>query len=261
VVVNNGNAIGLIANATQTISVSATVTDSNGCADLLGGSSTIILYRSGFSSSSCFSGGTNNLNCYVNTAYDATSSCINGTQLNVTSTFQVYYFAQATDASSSFSGQTWKATIIQRDSSNSTGTLDSNGVSLNTLTAINVTTSSVNYGSLSASSTTGGVNQVATTTNAGNSTTTLQVYANPTLTSGPNTISTSSQHYATSSFTFGGAEQQLSGSAATVSGFILTAPTSTTNVSKATFWGLIVPAGTPTGTYSGTNVFSSLYQP
>jgi hypothetical protein len=258
--VNGGSAITLTANTTTNIVVNATVTDNNGCNDLLLASSAILLYRSGVTSSSCNTA-QSSLNCYKLTAFTATSSCQSSVTVNTTSTFTLQYFADATDASSSYAAQTWQATVIAYDGSAATGTADSSGVELNTLTAINVPTASLNYGTLSPSTNTGGTNQNATTTNAGNSSTTLQLSSLATLTSGANSISTSSQHYASSTFTYGGGEQALSGTAATVSGFTLTSPTSTTNVARSTFWGIAIPAATPTGTYSGTNVFSALFVP
>ena len=261
VAVNAGANITLTTNATTAIAVNATVTDNNGCSDILNGSSTILLYRSGITSSTCMTGA-NNANCYLATAFTSTSSCQSSVTINTTTTFGVYYFANATDASSSFNANTWLATVVARDGSNSTGTADlATGVEVLTLTGINVTTSSVNYGSLSANSDTGAVNQMTTSTNAGNSSTTLQLSAQSTLTSGANSISTSSQHYSTSTFTYAGTSTALTAVAVTVPGFLLTAPTSTNNVQQVVFWGLAVPSGAATGTYTGTSVFTSLFQP
>ncbi|RJP43099.1 hypothetical protein C4587_03015 [Candidatus Parcubacteria bacterium] len=252
--------ITLTANATTAVQVNATITDNNGCADITGGTTTVLLYRSGYSSSTCLSAGQDSLRCYVATAFTASSTCSTTSQ-NTTTTFGVQYFAQATDASSSFSSQTWRATVIFKDANNATGTAD-DGTSPNvaTLTAIQPT-SSINYGTLAAGQDTGSTNQVATTSNAGNSSTTLQLRATQTLTSGSNTIATSSQVYSTSTFTYAGTSTALTDSLVTVGGFFLTAPTSQTLVSQGTFWGLSVPGGTATGTYSGTNEFSALFQP
>ena len=256
VTINGGNDITLTPNATTTVTVSFTLTDENGCSDVFtSGNVTSTLYRSGVGSS-CSA---DNRNCYI--VATTTNNCAAGTSANATSTFQLYYFAQATDASSSFSSQNWLATIFARDSDGNATSGVSSGVEVNTLTAINVTTSSINYGSVNANADTGGTNQLATTTNAGNSSTTIQLFASATLTSGSNSIPTSSQHYSTSTFTYAGTSTALSASAATVSGFFLTSPTSTTSVSGLTYWGLAVPGGTATGTYSGTNVFSSLFKP
>jgi hypothetical protein len=132
-------------------------------------------------------------------------------------------------------------------------------VTLNSLTALNVTTSSINYGTITANANTGATNQLTPVTNVGNSSSSLQLSAQSTLTSGANSIATSSQGYYTSPFTWQGSAVLLSGTPATVGGFLLTSPTSTTNVSGTIYWGLSVPNGTPTGTYSGTNVFTALF--
>jgi hypothetical protein len=258
VILNNGGAITLTANTTTNVNVNATINDNNGCGDITPGTTTIMIYRSGITSSTCLTT-SNDLNCYRATAFTASSTCI-GTTINTTTTFAVQYFADATDSSSSYSSQNWVATVIFKDVNSATGTGDSTGQELNTLNAINVTTSSINYGTLAASSTSGGTNQVATTSNAGNSSTTLQLKALQTLVSGSNSIATSSQRYSTSSFTFPGTSTALTESLVTVSGFLLVPPTSTSLVQRPTFWGLEVPAGTPTGTYNGINVFSALWQ-
>ena len=257
----NPATITLTANATTSVNVEATLSDVNGCGELTGGTTTILLYRSGVTSSTCFSA-SSNLNCYIATSFSTSSVCSAGSEITTT-TFNVYYFAQATDASSSFPNQNWMATVTFRTPDNTTGTTDStNSTSSNvisSLIAINVTTSSINYGTLSASSTTGGVNQVATTTNAGNSSTSLQLSALATLTNGVNSIPTSSQAYSTSSFIYPGTSTALTSGLVLVNGFLLTSPTTTVNVLQPTYWGLLVPNATPTGTYNGTNQFTALW--
>jgi hypothetical protein len=256
VVLNNASSVILTANTTINVSVNATISDNNGCApDISQGTTTIMIYRSSITSSTCLTT-TNDLNCYRATAFTASSSCSGGTT-NTTTTFAVQYFADATDTSSSYSSQNWLATVNFTDPNNGTGTGDSTGQELITLNAINVTTSSINYGTIAASSTSGGTNQTATTTNAGNSTTTLQLQATV------NLIAANSQKYSTSTFNMDTSTTStvLTGSLVTVSGFTLTNPTSSNLVQRATFWGLTVVAGTATGTYSGTTVFSALYLP
>jgi hypothetical protein len=259
VTLNHGNPITLTSNATTSIDINYTVTDNNGCGDVFyNGAVTSTAFRTALTSACTAS----NLNCYI-TNTTAVNNCPSATSsnssANVTTTVLIWYFAQATDASSSFAGDTWTANVFVTDQTGATSTASSPTVELNTLTAINVTTSSLNYGTIAANSDTGATNQTATTTNAGNSSTTLQVSASQTLTSGGNSIATSSQRYSTSSFTYAGTSTPLSDTPATVTSFTLTSPTSTSNVQRATFWGLAVPNGTPTGTYAGVNVFSSLF--
>jgi len=257
VVLNANSEIILTANATTAVDVTAIISDNNGSVDITGGTSTILVYRSGVTSSSCLSA-QDNLNCYLATVFTASSSCASN-QVLTTTTLGIYYFAQPTDSTSTeFSAQNWKATVIFKDASNATGTGDSPGVELNSLTALNVTTSSINYGTLAADSTSA-VNEVTTSTNAGNTSSTVSLSATATLTKGADSITTSSQHYATATFTYGGTEQALAEIATHVAGSIMTAPTSTNTVNRAIFWALNVPAGTPTGTFTGVNLFTSVY--
>ncbi len=261
VVLNSGSAITLTANTTTPVTVSFTMTDSNGCGDVFyNGNVTTTAFRSGVTAACAAS----NLNCYVTVA-TTTNNCPSATTTtstaNATITLSVYYFAQATDASSSFTAEDWGAQVQVRDQTGATSTATSTNRELNTTNAINVTTSSLNYGTLAAGVNTGAVNQTATSTNAGNSSTTLRLSASATLTSGANSISTSSQGYSTSTFTYPGTSTALTASAVTVTGFTLTSPTSTSVVERATFWGLNVPGGTATGTYTGTNVFTPLWIP
>jgi len=266
VLINNGSNITLTANTTTAVTVYYQVQDANGCGDVLyNGGVTTTLWRSGVSSTCYTNGTTSSLNCYV-TNVTSTNDCPSATSAvttaNVTTTFQIWYFAQATDASSSFSSQWWGAYVAARDASNASGTNVANATrTLITLAAINVTTSSINYGTIAANSDSGATDQITTSTNAGNCTTTLKVYASSTLASGPNSITTSSQRYSTSSFTYPGTSTQITGAATFVGGFSLTAPTSTTNITQPLYWGLAVPNGTPTGTYTGTNVFLPSWTP
>jgi hypothetical protein len=255
--VNGGSVITLTPGATTTVTVNASIADNNGCGDVTTGTTTILLYRSGVSSSTCLTT-PNNQNCYVASAFTTQGTC-SVTSMNTTTTFGVYYFAQATDASSSFSGQGWRATVIFRDPGAATGTADSSAVQLNTLTAINVPSPSINYSTVGAGSNTGATNQATTLANTGNSSTTLQISALATLTSGVNSIATSSQGYNATSFTYPGASTALSATPATVGSFALTTPTSTASVAGNIYWGLGIPAGTPAGSYTGTTVYSAVF--
>jgi hypothetical protein len=147
------------------------------------------------------------------------------------------------------------------DQSNATGSASSPDVDVNVLTAITVSTSSIDYGTVTASSTAGSTNATETVLNVGNSATSLQLLALSTLTNGSLSIATGSQRYSTSTFTYPGTSTALTDSAVTVPGFFLTSPTSTVNVQQSTYWGLLVPAGTATGSYSGTTEFESVWEP
>jgi hypothetical protein len=264
---NHDNAIVLTANATTSFDINYTITDNDGCSDIVRSTSTA--FRGGVSATCAVASPTTDpRNCYTYIT-QTTSSC-SGTSINATDTVQLYWFADGTDSSSSYNSDVWYAYAMAGDSVGNTGSATSTGIELNTLIAINVTTSSINYSSVSANTNTGSTNQTATSTNAGNATTSLQLFASQTLVNGTNAITTSSQHYATSTFTFGGQEQTLGdgvGGVKTVTAFTLTTQTSSAAISgsstiqKATFWGLSVPNGQASGTYTGTTVFAPLWQP
>lgn len=71
VVLNGAGTITLVSNATKAVNVTAIVADNNGCPDLTGGTTTIVLYRTGLTSTCT----TNDLNCYRLTAFTASSTC------------------------------------------------------------------------------------------------------------------------------------------------------------------------------------------
>lgn len=257
--------INLSSYPTTTVTVNATIASNNGCTDVTNGTTTILLYRSGVTSSSCLSGSGNgvstNLNCYTATAFTASSSC-SGNSVNTTTTFGVYYFAQATDASSSYPSDTWNGTVIFKGAGNATGTMDSTASdTLQTLLAINITTSSINYGSIYAGTDTSSTNQTTGVNNAGNCSTTIQVAGQTLLVNGGTSLAVGSQQFSTSSFIFPGTSTALSASSTPFSLVILTAPTSTTSstYTQTTYWGLQVVSGTPQGTYNGSNIFSSVW--
>lgn len=261
--------ITLTANATTSVYVGVTITDYNGCSDITGGTTTVIFYRIGETSSTCRGEGTSDLqDCYIATgtysSVFASSSC-SGTTATATTTFNVYYFAQPTDASAPIGSSTnWVAQVVFTSQSLWTASSESTYANtsdiMSTLNALNVTTSSINYGTVAATANTGATNQTTTVANSGNCTTTLQLEANPTLSSGANYLATSSQQFASTTFTYssGTTSTALTGSLYAVTGFTLLAPTSTTNVVGTIYWGIGIPSSTPTGSYSGVNQFSAL---
>ena len=259
------NPITLTGYPTTPVSVNAAITDYNGCTDITGGTTTIMLYREGVTSSSCLTGSGNgvstNLNCYTASAFTASSSCVNSS-INTTTTFGVYYFAQATDASSSYPSDTWNGTVIFKGLGNATGSADSNvSTSLQTVLAMTITTSSLNYGSIAAGYNTTSTNQTTGVNNAGNCTTTIQVAGQTLLASSGVSLAVSPQRWNTSAFIFPGASTALTASSSPVTLVVLTAPTSTASSSytQTTYWGLQVSSGTPMATYNGSNVFSTVW--
>jgi hypothetical protein len=247
VVLNNTNPIVLTPGTTTMVSVTASTTA--GTNPLLYATSTI--YRTGVGSN-CVA---NDLNCYQ----IPSSSCMfSGASTTVTCSVPIWYFAQATDASSSYPTDSWSGTITVADSGGGIASGTSTGVTMNTLLAINVTPASISYGTLVPGANTGSTDQTTVVADVGNASSTLDL-SGTAFTGSGGSMATSSQHYATSSFTFGGTESPLSDVPAAVSGFLLAAPTSTASVQGTTYWGDQVPSGFPTGTYTSTITFTGVF--
>lgn len=219
VVLNNGSSIILTAGATTTVTVKGSST--KGSFDLNYATATISRSGLGFNCTA------DNANCYQ---IPSSSCAFSGTSSSsVTCSADIYYFAQATDASSSYPSETWKGQITLTDvSPSSTSSSTVTGQELLTLLAMELVTSTLNYGSLSPTSTTGAVNQLVPVKNVGNSSASIQVYGSA-LSKGAYSIATSSQHYASTTFLFGGSEGQLSNTATTISGLTLLPKTTLIN--------------------------------
>lgn len=255
---NHNGDIVLLPNVTSSFDINYTITDTNGCTDMNTNNMTSTAFRDGVSSTCAVpSPTTNNLNCYLYVTR-ATSTC-SVNSINVTDTVAIWYFAQSTGVqSSSFPTGNWQAFAFVNDAANATGSATSSvAVNIGVLTAITVTTTTINYGTMPpGATTTVAEEQIATVQNVGNTSTTLLINGGS-LTLGSDIFATSSQHYATSTFTFGGNEQQLQQSQTTVPGFFLTSPTSTTAVAGATYWGVQIPGSATIGVHTSTVTFSS----
>lgn len=213
-ILNESNPIVLTANTTTSVSVNFSITDDDGCVDVFSsGNVTTTLFRTSMTNS-CTE---DTRNCYRLSSVTTHSCTASSTSANATTTFYIHYFADATDASSSYPSDSWRATVSFLDAGGLGNSSSSATTSLLTLVAIHSATSSINYGTLSPNTNTGSSNEIITLKNSGNATTTLRVNGTA-LTMGVESIATSSQHYATSSFTFGGSEAVLSDAATVISG-------------------------------------------
>ena len=253
VLLNGGSPITLIPNSTTSISVGFTVTDNSGCASVFtGGGVTTTIFRSGVGPN-CTA---DNQNCYITNAQ--VNDCVSGDTATATSTIPIYYFADSTDSSSTFSGQTWQAQVIISNTGNSSSTATSTGVNLNTLLAINLSTSTLAYGSVGAGENTGSSNKIVSIQNTGNSSSTVKI-SGTALNFNTNIIATSSQRYSTNTFTYNTGDTALSEILTTVAGFFLSKPTSTTATQKNIYWGISADAGIPIGSYTGTTTITAVW--
>ena len=258
---NNGQDIKLVEGTTTTVLATATVQDFDGYSDIVQGTSTI--YRSGVAGgANCTS---SLMSCYQVPASQCTYSGCSGTQCLMTCAAKIEYFADATDASSSYVGQTWMATMSVVDSTNLYGSATvAGGVPLDSLLALEVTSPSINFGALINGADTGSTNATTTIINTGNAPIDVKVSGDPLNgTGGPTgSIPVNSQKYATSTFVYGGCAlcQVLTGPATPASiGVNLPQATSTAGSQPSSiYFGLQVPTNINSGSYSGTNYFTAV---
>ncbi|MEK7465284.1 MAG: hypothetical protein AAB631_00740 [Patescibacteria group bacterium] len=259
-VVISSDPITLTENTTTTVTITATISDGNGCSDVFSsGTISAVLYRSGVAAtSSCTA---DDSNCYRSiTLVDTGGTCTGGTDTsgNASGTVPMQYFAEATDASSTFPTQWWVAFVKASDFASASSTATSTAATeLNSLYALNIT-GSISYGSVAAGADTGASNQTATVTNTGNFKIDSE-FSGTNMTDGSNTINATQQKYATSSVTYASLTFNLSTTATARDINIVKATSSSTPSTQGTFWGIAIPNGQVAGSYTGTNTFTAVY--
>ncbi len=151
-------------SGTSTIYVFGEYRDNNGCTEVednVGNGLSVSIYRSSITGCGGSMESNNPLNCYFDATsytmpgatctFDAASvdSCDGGsdTEGDFVCTFHVHHFADATDDGSSYSGETWVANAMLNDGTINSAT-STNAFELNTLSALSISTSSLQYGTL-----------------------------------------------------------------------------------------------------------------
>ncbi len=249
VTVNGGSNITLTENTTTTVNWTATITDSNGYADII--SATGRLYRSGVvGGASCSA---NNNSCYID-ASCSLGSCA-GTSCTATCSADIQFHADPTASGTIYSTQYWLGKIEATDSMNLTGsgTSPSDTTDISSLVALNVTPT-LTFSSLAPGQNTGGSNQELTVTNTGNVAIDSQISGTNLCLDYPtcalSSIPVGNLEYSVGGFTYGGgSDLTTSPSTAQINlGRSTTAPSIATAI---VYWGIGIPSPLATGSFSG----------
>jgi hypothetical protein len=256
VTVNGNAAITLTENTTQSVIITATVTDNNGCTQITsGGSVTAVLYRSSVSGGGACAASDNN--CYTAITLTDTGTTCSGSadaSFDVSGTASVKFFADPTDTGT-YSADTWKVLVSANDGT-ATGTAnEGTAVELNTLLALDVT-GTISYGSMGVGTNSASSPQTVAVTNTGNANMDPQVSSAAAMTCTVGTIPIANQEYSSSTFTYNSGTD-LSSTPATLN-LALSKPTSTTPVTASSYWGIAVPNVGVSGSCTGTNVFTAV---
>jgi len=256
---NNGQPITLIPGATTTIFATSTVTDFNGFADLLVGSSTI--YRSGVGPSCT----PNNNSCY-RADTTASSSCTfancAGNTCELRCRADIFFHADPTDVVP-FAGEEWLAYLEVRDQSGGYDFESAPGIELLSLRALSVD-SAINYGTLAVGSTTESVNATTTVANFGNSSFNIEINGSDLADSGSSRIPANLQKFATSTFNYSACTTCSTMSTSTPVNLAigLAKPTvAAPLLTSPVYWGVSVPLGINSAAHSGINVFTPVSIP
>ena len=264
VTLNGGNDINLEEATTKAVSVTATVTDTNGCSTSEITNVYAYVYRSGITYNTCSAAPTSNPNnCYKGIActQDA-GSCNAGTgAATYTCTVNLQYYADPTDLNTQFPAQNWLASIqaIDDDGEDPVAHITT-GVEVNSLVAFSVQ-DEINYGSLGVGEASDPLKTLVTTAtgNVGldqeHSGAANMCTDYPTC-SGGTPIPVANQKYALSATTYALATA-LSTSAVEVE-LNIAKVTSATPTTGTTYWGISIPSGTVAGTYNGANTITAV---
>ena len=263
VTLNGGSNISLNIKNAPNIDVltgSVSITDNNGCSDVVSATSTIYL--------GTVSGGANcaanDNNCYKTAAaYCFISGCTGDPDNDATMTAicstSLAFHSVPTDAQAGASATSWFSRITAWDEaifgSGSYTTL--NGVEVISTAALDVTELNINYGIIQAGMDSGTKNGTTTVINFGNTPINTDVTGTDMLRGGigPQLIGIERQQHSLNNFAFGAGTVTSSSTPDTVA-TVIPRPTSAVDVSDQIYWGIGLPLGIPSAQYEGENTFT-----
>jgi len=261
--------ISLTAGDTETVTVTFTAHDDNGCADIDSAATKttgkIFNPEGGSITSACTPSSTGH-NCYALSCTQDGGSCTTGLTATYTCTASMQYYADATDGGT-YSGTTWTMDIIPADNAgaatpNTTGTF-----TVTSMTALNVAETTIPYTVTTLGTTTLTTDQTTTITNKGNRIIDAEVKGYG-LNSGDTTHSMSctqgtipigNEKYtlAGATTTYASLDYTLTGTfvGSQITAFNLSPTTTGSDSTSHIYWGMALPANGVGGSCSGTVAF------
>jgi hypothetical protein len=256
ITLNNNTNIGLNAKLAgdKIVYATTTVTDDNGCADIVSATST--LYES------ATAGGGNcapdDNNCYATSTGCVKLPGCSGIIAKFVCTFGLKYHAQPTDSANANTrgGDVWTNSTRVFDGSNSVvATNTTESVDVIQSAALDITETFIDYGVLVTGTTTGAYNATTTVNNYGNTPIDSQVYGTDMTRTLGGTIAVNNQKFGNAYATYSALPMSLSTGPAQLVTLDVFRPTSQTATTKGIYWGINVPLGLASGDYGGINTF------
>lgn len=247
-----GESLTLTENTTTDVTITVTVTDNDGCADI--DSVAVVFYSADATNGAGCTA--NNADCYNVAATIIGGSCTGPTDVDAlyTATIAVQYYADPV---------VWTALVIPTDGDGASASTDNDTATMNTLTALNVSSTLV-YGALARGANTETGDTPVTVTNTGNVIIDITVDGygasdgdtySMTCTAG--TIPIANEKYSMTGSTAYASKTALSDTATAVQMDIAVA-TSVTPTTGSLYFGFAVPADGVSGSCTGTVVFAAI---
>lgn len=261
ILLNNGNPIltNIKGAASTTVwATSTSVSDQNGCIDLVGATSTLYMSSSTLGSN-CVA---DDNKCYKLTSSNCTiSACAGGAIATVACSVQIAYHSIPTTGSGTnpYASYGWVSAISPYDGGPQSVLGTSSPVELVVNSALDVTETSIVYGTMIANTDTGATTTATTIVNFGNSPMGSDIIGTD-MNKLPDVIAANNQKFGVSNVTYASLTYNLSSVTPQSVNLAIPRPTSSAvNQSSSVYWGIFVPAGRPSGNYTGTNTFSAFW--
>ncbi len=239
--------ITLTENTTANVTVTATVTDNNGCADITG--VTVKFYKT---ATGAEAGDDENNHYTVTTPTDVVQNTCVGLVATYTATIPVWYYADPAE---------WTAQVTPTDGV--AGTVSTDTIAIDTLKALNVT-GTIAYGELALNTDTGTTDRTATVTNTGNATIGVQVDGygaengdGLAMTCTIGSVTIGEEKYSKTALTAYASKSALTDTAATIADFSIVQRTGSATTGDI-YWGLGLPVNGVGGSCNGMVVFTAI---
>ena len=264
VILNVGNNITLNIKgaAAKTVwATSTSVTDNNGCDDIVDGTSTIYMSNA-VGAQNC---AINDNDCYqalAATCYISDCGAQPDSIATMACSVDLAFHAIPTDAATgnTYAPYNWLAAINAYDQDYTSSAISTSTVEVVAAAALGVTETTIPYGIIVAGQNTGAYNATTTVVNFGN--TPLDSDIDGTwMVNGGNTINEDQQEFDLANFNYGTGTFTLSSTTPITVDVVAARPTSGVDVSDQVFWGIAIPVGILSGDYTGTNTFTAALDP
>jgi len=257
VTLNSGSDIALTMKWDPEVAVyttSTSISDDNGCTDILDATSTMYLgtVTNGpactASDSDCYQLGA--VNCAI-------KDCSGTIGTAVCSTTFAFYTTPTDGDHTAASTTGWMSRLTIWDEALSTSSsFIATSVDVTSVAAFTMDENSIPYGTVAAGSNTGAVNATTTAANYGNTPIDTGVTGQDMDDGGSNIIEIQNQKHSLSAFDYDLAGIQTSSTTTSTLDVIVPRPTVQATTSDEIYWGIGIPGATPSGDYSGYNTFT-----